>query len=371
MIKYIGSKRALIPWIRDTIRKIVSLDEELCRLDKAQVRIIEPFAGSCRVGHALKAEGYFVIAGDYLTFSYVLAKALIEADREAYPPEKVVPIIQELNALSGEPGWFTRRYACESRFFQPHNTARIEAIRKAIDTFSDETLRAILMTALIIAADKVDSTTGLQMAYLKEWAPRSYNTLRLEYPPLLHGKGKAILGDALSWVSQTEADIAYIDPPYNQHSYAGNYHIWETLVLFDNPPVYGTAVKRKDVREKRSAFNSRREAPRALTHLIQEIRAKYIVLSFSNEGYFTPEEILRICERRGPTIVLSRSHKRYVGAQIGIYNPRGEKVGKVSHLENREFLFIISPDEMSHKRLTENFHLKGDLIKSPEQASLF
>jgi adenine-specific DNA-methyltransferase len=36
-------------------------------------------------------------------------------------------------------------------------------------------------------------------------------------------------------------------------------------------------------------------------------------------------------------------YKRYVGAQIGIYNPRGEKVGRVSHLRNKELLYIVTP----------------------------
>jgi len=38
------------------------------------------------------------------------------------------------------------------------------------------------------------------------------------------------------------------------------------------------------------------------------------------------------------------NQKRYVGAQIGIYNPDGEKVGKVSHLSNKEYLFLAGPD---------------------------
>jgi adenine-specific DNA-methyltransferase len=33
-----------------------------------------------------------------------------------------------------------------------------------------------------------------------------------------------------------------------------------------------------------------------------------------------------------------------VGAKIGIHNPRGEKVGTIGRLRNRELLFVVGPD---------------------------
>ncbi|GIV24142.1 MAG: restriction endonuclease subunit M [Bacteroidia bacterium] len=372
MIKYIGSKRALIPWIGGGIRAIGESDAELSRRPHAEIRILEPFAGSCRVGYEMKRQGFFVIAGDYLSFSYILARTFIEADRRDYPPERIWPILQRLQALPGEEDWFVQRYACEARYFQPANAQKIAAIRKAIPTEAkgDSLLEAILLTSLLLAADKVDSTTGLQMAYLKEWAPRSYNPLTLEYPSLLPGKGLAYVGDALEKAHTFAADIAYLDPPYNQHSYAGNYHVWETLVRYDNPPVYGVAVKRADVRKLRSPFNSKKEAPRALHRLLQALQARYVVLSFSDEGYFTPEELLQLCNQRGPTLVLERTHKRYIGAQIGIYNPRGERVGQVSHTQNREFLYVIAPDGHAYQGLQAALQQKA-LSPSGGQAKLF
>ena len=115
------------------------------------------------------------------------------------------------------------------------------------------------------AADRVDSTTGVQMAYLKQWAPRAHKALALRLPRVLPraraGKGQAYELDALEAAACLEGDVAYLDPPYNQHKYLGNYHIWETLVRWDKPAVYGTACKRVDCRERASLFNSR---PRAL-----------------------------------------------------------------------------------------------------------
>jgi len=264
-------------------------------------------------------------------------------------------------------GWFTETYAHKARFFQPFNAARIERIRKEIDVVSegDERLRAILLTSLMLAADKVDSTTGIQMAFLKEWAPRSYNPLRLEYPPLLPGEGTALLGDAVDIVKTHPVDLVYLDPPYNQHSYLANYHIWETLVLFDAPACYGVAQKRSDVQTRKSTFNSRINAKEALRNAIYNARAKVILLSFNNEGFYTESELLGIASAKGYVTILRHPYKRYVGAQIGIYNPQGKKVGKVSHLKNEELLFVISQD----KKFTEN--LEHKTYNSIDQSSLF
>ena len=359
MIKYLGSKRALLAWILQVVDQLIEVQTLKTALD--------PFSGSARVAHALKSRGFRVIAGDYAHYAYVLAQALVESDARVYSPERVTPILDYLNKLPGEEGWFTETYAYKAQFFQPFNASRIERIRKEIDVVSegDERLRAILLTSLMLAADKVDSTTGLQMAFLKKWAPRSYNPLRLEYPPLLPGEGTALLGDAIDIIKAHPVDLVYLDPPYNQHSYLANYHIWETLVLFDAPTCYGVAQKRSDVQTRKSIFNSRKKAKESLRNVIYSARAKVILLSFSNEGFYTEAELLELTQEKGYVAVLRRPHKRYVGAQIGIYNPRGEKVGEVSHLQNEELLFVISQE----KRFVQNLHHNTSM--SENQSNLF
>jgi len=346
VIKYIGSKRSLVPWILDVITTISKTSNTRT--------VADLFSGSARVGHALKSRGFYVIANDYYHYAFTIAKALIEADRREYPEEKLNPILKHLSHLPPKRGWFTQTYCEEARFFQAKNGERIEAIREYIEEHyaDDPTLKAILLTSLILAADKVDSTTGVQMAYLKKWAPRSYNDLRLEYPPLLPGKGLALLGDALDVVGEVEADILYLDPPYNQHSYLGNYHIWETIVLWDRPKTYGVAQKREDVRYRKSPFNSRRLAKEALSRLLSRAKAPHIVLSFNNEGFFTAREIEEMLKDKGYVVRLSRRHRRYIGAVIGVYNPRGEKVGTTSHTENTEFLFVATQSFEVYQRLS-------------------
>jgi adenine-specific DNA-methyltransferase len=181
------------------------------------------------------------------------------------------------------------------------------------------------------------------MAYLKRWAPRALRPLELRRPVLLDGVGSAIRADAADAVSSVGAfDIAYLDPPYNQHRYFTNYHVWETLVAWDEPPHYGVACKRADARgvESRSAFDSRRTMGAALAQCIEQVDARLVVLSGSDEGWLSVERLGELASVRGEVAVLAFDSKRYVGAQIGVHNPAGERVGTVSHLRNTELLLV-------------------------------
>src|SRR5262249_3825966 len=158
---------------------------------------------------------------DHLAYAHALARCYVEADREEVLRD-AERLVAELNALPGSPGYFTETFCLRSRFFQPRNGERIDAIREAIRSKAlPPRLEAVLLVSLLEAADRVDSTTGLQMAYLKRWAPRAAKALELRVPALLPraraGRGRAYGRDALEAARSLEADVAYVDPPYNQH----------------------------------------------------------------------------------------------------------------------------------------------------------
>ncbi len=347
MIKYLGSKRVLLPLILDAVALV----------PEART-VLDLFSGTARVGHALKRRGYRVLANDHNAYAHTLARAYVEADRDEVAAD-AARLVAELNALPGHAGYVTETFCLRSRFFQPRNGERIDAIREAIAAKGlDPVLEAVLLASLLEAADRVDSTTGVQMAYLKQWAPRAHHDLELRVPELLprahHGRGAAFALDAEAAAERLAGDIAYLDPPYNQHSYRGNYHIWETLVRWDKPDVYGTACKRVDCRTERSAFNSKVRCREAFARLVERVRAPHLVVSFSDEGHLGPDEVRGLLERRGRVATFTRAHPRYVGARIGIYNPRGEKVGRVGRLENREFVFVCSERPLAS--LARHYH---------------
>lgn len=337
MIKYLGSKRLLVSRIVEIV----------AALDAAQpVRtVLDLFAGTSRVGHALKRAGFRVLANDDATYAHVLATAYVQADAEDWAGP-LAALLDDLTIVPPSAGYVTRTFCEEARFFTPENGARIDALRAAIAArMLAPELEALALTALLEAADRVDSTTGVQMAYLKRWAPRAAKPLTLRAPDVLprarHGKGTAHRLDALVAARTLAADVAYLDPPYNQHSYLGNYHVWETIARGDTPEAYGVARKRIDTRERTSRFNSRRLHAAALREVIAAVDARVLVVSFSDEGFVTRDEVTAMLAARGGEVeVFEHDFKRYVGARIGIHNPKGEKVGRVSHLRNREFLFV-------------------------------
>ncbi len=339
MIKYLGSKRLLLSQIVGVIAGL-----------PAVTSVLDLFAGTSRVGHALKAAGYRVVANDHNAYAETLARCYVEADAEAVRDD-ATRLVDELNRLPGRAGYFTESFCVRSRYVQPHNGERIDAIREAIAHKGlPPALESVMLVSLMEAADRVDSTTGLQMAYLKSWSARSFQDLTLRVPAVLpravHGRGEAHALDALEAVGRLEADVIYLDPPYNQHKYLGNYHVWESLVRWDKPELYGVACKRVDCKTRGSVFNSRPRFVEAMRRVVMGARARYLLVSFSNEGYLGRAEMEALLAERGQVTVIEHDFKRYVGAQIGIYNPRGDKVGRVSHLRNKEYLYLVTPDAL-------------------------
>ncbi len=340
MIKYLGSKRRLVPVLA-----------ELARRAGARTAL-DLFTGTTRVAQAFKLDGTEVTAVDTTRYGAVLAGCYVATDRDAVDAAGLDRAVAELNALPGLRGYVTETFCEKSRFFQPVNGARIDAVREVIhEEYAGSPLEPVLLTSLMEAADRVDSTTGVQMAYVKQWAERSFRPLELRAPLLLRGPGRAVRGDACVLASELgEFDLAYLDPPYNQHRYEANYHIWETLVAWDAPDHYGVACKRTEIREgERSAFNSRRTMPAALEQVVRDVHARLLVLSYNDESWIDLDDLVEICRARGHVEVLAFASNRYVGARIGIHNPAGERVGSVGRLRNVEYVVVAGDrDEVRH-----------------------
>jgi adenine-specific DNA-methyltransferase len=337
VIKYIGSKRRLVPVLGEMLAA------------SGATSALDLFTGTTRVAQEFKRRGAHVTAVDTARYSEVFAKCHIETDAATVNKDDLREALAYLNQLPGEAGYFTDTFCIQSRFFQPFNGERVDAVRTTLEAdFKGSELYPLLLTALIYAADRVDSTTGLQMAYVKEWAPRSFNPLELREPELHFGPGRAVRGDATALAGALgEFDLAYLDPPYNQHRYFTNYHVWETLVAWDAPEHYGVACKRVDSREPhtKSVFNQKRGMPPALQAVIKAVKARVVILSYNDESWATLDELAEWCSVHGHVQTLAFDSKRYVGAQIGIYNPSGEKVGHVNRLRNLEYVVVAGPKE--------------------------
>ncbi|MDO5747435.1 MAG: DNA adenine methylase [Actinomycetaceae bacterium] len=394
MIKYLGSKRVLLP-VLGTLAQ------------GAQVQTAwDLFCGTTRVSQEFKRRGIRVTANDLATYSYHLARCYIETDIASVDLDELSDTIARLNALPGKEGYVTQVFCRESRYFQPKNGMRIDAIRDCIEQdYKQSWMYSLLLTSLMLAADRVDSTVGVQMAYLKKWAARSFNDLELRIPQIPEGpsgyalcedaneltkhcadakaagvlqkkksiddassspqastdaqgrslalfeKDNAVSGDTMrcsaSVLHDNPPDLVYMDPPYNQHKYFSNYHIWETLVRWDNPEAYGVARKRIDARDTHNAspFNSKPRIYAALSQLFtscQTMGARMAMVSYNDESWVTRNAMELALEKAGWEHVqtLGFESKRYVGSQIGVHNQKGHRVGTPGHDRNIEYIFL-------------------------------
>jgi adenine-specific DNA-methyltransferase len=331
VIKYIGSKRRLVP-VLGAIATVAGAR-----------RALDLFTGTTRVAQELKRRGAHVTAVDTARYAEVFAQCYVALDGAAADVPAIEAALSDLMARPGVDGYFTETFCISSRFVQPHNGRRIDAMRDAIERdYAGSWMYPVLLTSLVEAADRVDSTTGVQMAYVKKWADRSFKDVELRVPELVAGTGEAVRADAVDAVKSLGAfDLAYLDPPYNQHRYFTNYHVWETLVAWDAPEHYGIACKRVDARDEstKSVFNNRKAMPSALRSLIGAVDAELVVVSYNNESWVAIDDLEAACRDRGGAVAtLAFDSRRYVGAQIGIHDPGGKKVGQVSHLRNVEYV---------------------------------
>jgi adenine-specific DNA-methyltransferase len=344
VIKYLGSKRVLVDAIVEAIVAAVG--------DPRGRTVVDLFSGTSRVGIALRKRGFRVVANDHNAYAATIARCYLEASHETHAHEARL-LVDELNRIPGHAGYFTETYSQRSRYVHPKNGERVDAIRDAIAAkHLDPVLESVLLTSLLEATDRVDSTCGVQMAYLKDWAARAHHPLELRVPELISldagPPGQALQRDAFDVARTVDADLAYLDPPYNQHSYLGNYHVWETLTLWDKPEVYGLACKRVDVRERKSVFNRRPLFHDAFRDLIDAVRAARVAVSFSDEGFLNIDALRALLSRRGAVVEHAFTHRRYIGSQIGIFNPDGEKVGTPGPSKNKEYLFVIEQVTRGH-----------------------
>jgi adenine-specific DNA-methyltransferase len=336
VIKYLGSKRRLLPVLGDIFEA------------SGATTALDAFTGTTRVAQEFCRRGAaHVTAVDTATYSEVLARCYVELDAATADLDGLPEALAALGRLPGRRGFVTETFCERSRYFHPDNGMRIDAIRDAIEEqYAGHRLHPVLLTSLLQAADRVDSTVGLQMAYLKQWAPRALQPLALREPQLTPGTGAAVRGDIVDVLPDLPAvDLAYLDPPYNQHRYFTNYHVWETLVRWDAPQVYGVACKRVDSRDPATAsvFNRRRDMPAALAALIADVAAEVVVVSFSDEGFVPLPDLVDMCAVRGDVAVHSFEQRRHVGASLGVYNPAGVRVGTPGPSRNLEHLVVAGP----------------------------
>ena len=356
-IKYTGSKREILPVLLELIKPL------------SVKTVLDGFSGTTRISQALKQAGYTVYANDIANWSKVFGECYLLNKK---PASYYLSLINHLNNLPGKYGWFSENYGGEpnggsamqkdgrKRIWQLHNTKKLDAIREEIDKITNNKIeKSVLLTSLIIAMDKVDSSVGHQVSYLKKWAPRAYNTMKMEVPRLIidDKQHQVYQKDIFDLVNDIEVDLAYYDPPYGSSNelmppsrvrYASYYHIWKTICLNDKPKLVGVANRREDVGDTISGsifeeFRKNDEGQyiviEAIEKLIKNTSAKYVVLSYNNNGRATFQAIKDILKNLKKKIsIFEMDYKKNVMATIT--RTTNEWINNTNE-KNKEYLFLI------------------------------
>ena len=330
-MQYIGNKQSLVPIIYSIIKEHNVKGETFLDL----------FAGTHSVGNFFKTKGYTVFANDWQYYSYVLGKAIIENIEqplfEGLSNEIIFTcetssnyeiVLKYLNSLEWIKGFFYENYCptgtmnkeYQRLYFTDENGMKFDAIRTKIEKWKNNNLLTeneyfILIATAMEYMDKVSNTTSVYGAFLKKFKKSALKPILLK--PLMlnfHGKNHQVFQeDASILVKNVSADIIYLDPPYNTRQYAPNYHVFETMALYDNPVLYGKTGIRNYEHQK-SDFSSKIKVKDAFANLIENIcntETKYVVLSYNNEGILPKEYILTVLNKYGEVIVEEIDYKRY------------------------------------------------------------
>lgn len=323
--RYLGNKYKLLPFITKVV------NEECSDINS----VADIFAGTGAVSSAFTDK--VLITNDLMYSNYICNYAWFGA--EEYDPQIIIDRVIRYNSLCDlEDNYMTDNFS--DTYFSRDDCAKIGYIREDIECLYEngsinKRERAILITSLLYAMDKIANTCGHYDAYRKGVV--FDKTLEL-YVPLAevhnNADNKCYNTDANELVKDISADLVYIDPPYNSRQYCDAYHLLENVARWEKPEVFGVA-KKMDRSTMKSKYCTQ-SATEAFEQLIKDINAKYILLSYNNmaakgndrsNAKISDDDILRILKQKGEVKVFSESYKAFT-------------TGKSDIDDNQERLFL-------------------------------
>ncbi len=386
LIPYIGNKRKLLGLINQAIAKTEVLPNGT---------FLDLFAGSGVVSRMAKKQGFRVISNDWEPYAKQINQCYITCNSAPAFTRfgGYENAIAALNSIVPIEDWITRHLCPDDddhydirkeRLFYTHsNGMRIDAMRLQIEQWRTDGLlsdleMSCLLAPMLYQACYTSNTSGVFKGFHNGWGGQTKTALyrilsQFQPKPAVfydNGQENTVyrmdaeqLAGKLRESGET-VDIAYLDPPYNQHPYGSNYHVLNTLTLWDHPPLTqqiegrNKAAIREDWRtDRRSSYNHRASAVSAYNALLQSLDAKYILTSYSTDGTIPLLALVEACLRRGQTDFVTQQYKRYrVSSQR--FSPKPVNV---------EFILIVDTQK-SHTGL--NADTICDHILCAEQTAL-
>lgn len=314
-MRYLGNKESILTEISDLL--------ESQGLLKDGFTFFDAFCGSGSVADYFKSY-YDIIINDNLTWSVKYAKGRVCAPTCTFDKLGFDPF-EYLNANENTvQGFMYRNYApTESArmYFIPENAGRIDYFRKQIEDWKNENLLSeeeycYLIACLIESVSDVSNTAGVYGAFLKKWDSRATKRIvfsKVDFRPARYKSIRTYNAKIEDIIEEVECDILYLDPPYTQNQYGTQYHLLETLVLDDNPSISKVTGSRSTA-PMRSDWSKEYKANILFDHILAKTKAKYIVLSYNNDGFMSKEYIEAAMKRYGKpeTFVCKKiAYKKY------------------------------------------------------------
>ena len=324
--RYIGCKAKLSDWIMGIIKHNTINAHSFCDL----------FAGTGIMAKIVLDSGLYnkVIVNDFLLSNYIIYIAFM--GHGEWNSQKLDIIIKQFNDIKDEEineNWFSYNYG--DKYFDIKTAKRIGFIRDEIETIKNKLTDkeyAILITSLIYSIDKLANTVGHYDSYIRKTINPKRMILKLinarDYPNVTIFKEDAnILARTIT------ADIIYLDPPYNSRQYSRFYHIYETIIKWNRPKLYGVALKPEPTNMSEYC---RVGAYKAFKDLIHNLNTKYIAVSYNNtykskshssENKITLEQIKNSLNEIGETRIFTHKYNAF-------------NAGNTDFKDHKEYLFL-------------------------------
>jgi len=335
LITYIGNKRALLDFIGNGVKKAQK------KLQKEKLIIFDAFSGSGIVARYLKQFSELLIVNDREQYSAVINGCYLSNEDELDIPS-LRGYYQQLIAQSNQgliKGIIAHLYAPQDdRAIQPHervfytsrNAMYIDTIRQLIETIPRD-YQKYFLAPLLSEASVHANTSGVFKGFYKnketgigQFGGKNQDALfritgdiTLPFPIFSNFNCESIIyqSDSNELITTLPAvDLAYIDPPYNQHPYGSNYFMLN-IILNNTYPEKTSKVSGIPEDWNRSVYNTRNHALHALTHLITNINAKFVLISFNSEGFIKLEQMHNMLAKLGNVEVLETPYNTFRGSR--------------------------------------------------------
>lgn len=314
-MNYIGSKIRLASFIKDEIVKVVGSD-------MSQKTFCDIFAGTAVIARAFKKDVKKIISNDLEYYSFILNKNYIcnnreIADRDSY--------IEKLNSIPLiENGFIYTNYCkgsgSQRQYFSDYNGKKIDAIRIEIQRLKDskeidEELYYFLLSSLLISADKVANTASVYGAFLKTIKPPALKEMQLCGAEFETGncENEVFNEDSNSLIKKIKGDILYLDPPYNNRQYGANYHILNTIALYDDFVPKGKTGRRA---YNSSMYSKKKYVNDSLEDLIKNANFRYIFLSYNDDGLMSVDDVRDIMSKYGEYKLVKKEYRRFISQNM-------------------------------------------------------